>query len=257
MSLQKSRWRDSTLSILRAILHQSIVSQLEIEQRTELSRMTVSKEIRILEKNRFIKFIRVLNRETYGRPRNHWKLTFRGILAIFMELPGEEKEMLIKKIKNEWVVFDEWNYIKKNIWVYNYVLSRIFNFVGERRGWLETIFEPDHFKELNIWKEQTPRERERLSESLDEKDKQLLIRDILGLHRLFYTKDPTHGGWYETKTILPYLIQNKTFLKLYKEEVVVLKTKFEHLLMVSEILKDPSKAEEVANNLFYSQLDLG
>lgn len=253
MTLQnKKRPRTAVQKILLAIMQKDKVSQPELKDLTNLSRMTISKALKELEIKRYIKFVRVQPVDK-GRPCNYWKISFRGLLLVFDTLKHHKEELdpFIKRYEDEWVVFREWDYIAKDITIRLFVEYIISQYTSKKLMFLDALSLKDMIH--NPYVNQKAIEREQKHAYLEQIDKHTLVRDILGLHRVFYSDAGRNGGVLEVAQIIPYLIKNPVFKELYVRELELLKLNYEQLMIVSEIIEHPDKAEQVTDKLVISK----
>ncbi len=253
MTLHKSKPRSSVEKILLAIMNKDKISQPALSALTNLSRMTVSKELKNLEQKRYIQFVRVPSTD-FGRPSNYWQINFRGILLAFSFLNRDlvKIDNFAKRHKDDWIIFREWDYIKKNPEVRMYIENNISEYISKEMISLEYLSWDPNIPN-DFWLNLPLKTRERFHIERDEYEKHLLLRSILGLHRVFYY-DFVLGGCYEASNIIPYLIKSPVFKILYERELELLKMNYAQLMMVSEIIKDPDTADQVSFKLRKSKI---
>jgi len=254
MTIHNSSPRPSVEKILLAIINKGLVSQTDLPKLTNLSRLTISKELKNLEQKRYIKFDRGPLKIGLGRRSNHWRINFRGILLVFSFLNRDlvKIDNFTKRYKDDWIIFREWDYIKKNPEVRMYIENNISEYISKEMISLEYLSWDPNIPN-DFWLNLPLKTRERFHIERDEYEKHLLLRSILGLHRVFYC-DFVLGGYYEASNIIPYLIKSPVFKILYERELELLKRNYAQLMMVSEIIKDPGTADQVSFKLRKSKI---
>ena len=165
----------------------------------------------------------------------------------YLRWSSVERDFFAEKYKDEWVIFREWGYINKNDDVRMYVELILSKFISEQSISIIDLFQENNVR-YSFLSTLSSRRRDQFQIDRDEYVKHLLLRDILGLHKLFHD-----NVWdvvcYKIPTIIPYLIQNPVFKALYDKELEALKKNYKQLLMLSKVIKYPDTAEHVIGKL--------
>lgn len=123
-----SKRGESSFNILKQLALYGELAQKVIPEKAKCSYRTVLREIRVLDGLGWIEFVREeREKRKQGPPQNVWKISFQGLMAIIglLDVFSDDFEKIINAQKNEWIIFEEWDFISRNEEVKTLVLNEL------------------------------------------------------------------------------------------------------------------------------------
>ena len=217
---QKKSRNENLILILEYLAKNKEVPQGNLPDVINRSYRTVMRDIHTLERLYLVEIVRRERSSKRGKEKNIWRATFQGLLLAFTWLRSKNENIdeIAENHKDEWIIFQEWDYISEDSEARSHVEREISSESRNNPFWVESWFRASARKYSNL----EYYDFALVGPNLDDYLKQTVATKALALNKVSYGLFLMGETMYERPPIckfFDFFIQNPRLREFIVEQI--------------------------------------
>ncbi|MBS7616423.1 hypothetical protein KEJ45_04420 [Candidatus Bathyarchaeota archaeon] len=130
-----SKRQEKLYTILKELAFNEKLYQKEIVKKIDESYRHLIRQLQFLQKKGLIKLAGTEPSSKRGKDKNIWELTFLGLLTVLQQpLTEKEIDVIASKMKDKWLIFQEWESLTKDSKIKEIIIHKIRTFSVSHQG---------------------------------------------------------------------------------------------------------------------------